>query len=265
MKNDTPQTNPMPHHAPVTAPNQSQGDSSQAPPSLPSAFDLIPLSWQAIRLNITTFLALIIFPVLAFIFYFVMIVKSGGGGAYDLSMSNTSSTTNAGGLLLSLLVFTVVIVIVEPMLLYATTKSAQGQKISLEEAINGGFRFFFRLVGLGIIAFFCIVVGFILLIVPGVFMWKRFLLSPYIMISDNLSLGETLHQTKVISKEYSGAIWGVLGVTFLISLIGIIPFIGTIISGILGVIYYVAPAIRYEQIKKLGTASGPAVPPSEPH
>jgi uncharacterized membrane protein len=43
----------------------------------------------------------------------------------------------------------------------------------------------------------------------------------------------------------------VIGVIFLIGLINIIPFIGWIISFIVGMFYSVAPALRYEELKHL--------------
>jgi len=46
-------------------------------------------------------------------------------------------------------------------------------------------------------------------------------------------------------------IWNVIGVEVLIGLIGIVPFIGQAIGFVGNILYYFAPAIRYEQIKRL--------------
>lgn len=71
------------------------------------------------------------------------------------------------------------------------------------------------------------------------------------MLDRKVSIGEAMTQSAAMSKPYSGSIWGVIGVMFLISFVGVIPFVGWLISFVLGMFYAVAPALRYQELKKL--------------
>jgi uncharacterized membrane protein len=108
-----------------------------------------------------------------------------------------------------------------------------------------------RLLGLYIVTAVIIIVGLFLLIVPGLIFIRRYFLAPYVMIDKKVSITEALSQSAVMTKLNSGAIWGVIGVTILIGLIGIIPFIGSLIAFIVACLYSLAPAMRYQQLKKL--------------
>lgn len=108
-----------------------------------------------------------------------------------------------------------------------------------------------RLLGLYIVTGLIVFVGLLLLIVPGLIFLRRYYLAPYVMIDKNLSIGDSLSKSAELSALNTGAIWGLLGVMLLIGLIGIVPFIGGLVSFIIGSLYSVAPAMRYEQLKKL--------------
>jgi hypothetical protein len=71
------------------------------------------------------------------------------------------------------------------------------------------------------------------------------------MIDKNLSIGDALNKSAELSKRNTGAVWGLFGVMLLIGLIGIVPFIGGLVSFVLGSLYSVAPALRYQQLKQL--------------
>lgn len=108
-----------------------------------------------------------------------------------------------------------------------------------------------RLLGLYIVIAAYVIVGLILLIVPGLIMIRRYFLAPYVMIEKNCSITEAMEHSAVMSKPYSGAIWGIVGVMILIGLAGIIPLIGSLVAFVFGSLYSVAPALRYQQLKKL--------------
>ena len=79
-------------------------------------------------------------------------------------------------------------------------------------------------------------------------MLKRYILAPYFLVDKNLGIMEAMNQSAEASKKYSSALWGLIGVTFLISLPGIIPVLGAIVSALLGIAYYCAPAVRYREV-----------------
>lgn len=94
-------------------------------------------------------------------------------------------------------------------------------------------------------------VGFILLIIPGLFMLRRYMFAPYVMLEKKVGVKEALEESHRLGMANTGAVWGIIGVMFLISLCGIIPVIGSLASFILGALYSIAPALRYQQLKKL--------------
>jgi hypothetical protein len=93
-------------------------------------------------------------------------------------------------------------------------------------------------------------IGLILLIIPGLILIRRFFFAPYIMLDKKTGIREALDQSANLSRVNTGAIWGVIGVMFLIGLANIIPIIGGLVAFCFGSLYSVAPALRYQQFKK---------------
>ncbi len=109
----------------------------------------------------------------------------------------------------------------------------------------------FRMLALYIAVGLIVAVGLILFIVPGLIFARRYFLAPYIMIDKKVGVGQALEQSAALSKINPGSIWGIFGVMFLIALLGIVPFIGGLLAFSVGALYSVAPAMRYQQLKKL--------------
>jgi hypothetical protein len=107
-----------------------------------------------------------------------------------------------------------------------------------------------RVFGLYIVMGILISIGLILLIIPGLILIRRFFFAPYIMLDKKTSIREALDQSANLSRVNTGAIWGVIGVMFLIGLANIIPIIGGLVAFCFGSLYSVAPALRYQQFKK---------------
>lgn len=108
-----------------------------------------------------------------------------------------------------------------------------------------------RLVGLYIVIGVVTMIGFILLIIPGIIMLRRYSLAPYVMMDKKTGIRESMDISAAITKPYSGSIYRVLGVIFLIALLALIPIIGWLVSLVLGMLYTVALALRYQQLKSI--------------
>ena len=93
--------------------------------------------------------------------------------------------------------------------------------------------------------------GLILLIVPGLIVIRRYFLAPYVMVDQDTGILESMRRSAAMSKPHSGYIWSIIGVSVLLSLPGIIPFVGWAVSFVLAVLYSTAPALRYQELKKL--------------
>jgi len=153
--------------------------------------------------------------------------------------------------LLWLLIIGVVGTIAQIMAQRAQLDAAEGKEPAFDKLWVTVKKMGWRLLGLYIVMSIIFAVGLILLIIPGLIFIRRYLLAPYVMIDKNVGIKEALSRSADLSRTNTGAIWGVMGVMFLIGLINILPFIGGLLSFIFGALYSVAPALRYQQLKKL--------------
>jgi uncharacterized membrane protein len=96
-----------------------------------------------------------------------------------------------------------------------------------------------------------IFVGLILFIIPGLIMLRRYFLAPYVMLDTRCGITEAMERSAELSKPYSGYIWGMIGVMFLISLFNVVEGIGWMAAFVLGMLYSVAPALRYQELKEI--------------
>jgi hypothetical protein len=86
-------------------------------------------------------------------------------------------------------------------------------------------------------------------------MLRRYFLSPYILLDEKCSIKDAMEKSAHMTKPYSGSIWGIIGVMFLIGLVNIIPFVGWMVAFVLGALYSVAPALRYQELKRVHSRS----------
>lgn len=229
-------------------------DKNPAPVGLTGAFDLFGKSWSRVQANLNTFLVLYAFP---FLLSFLQVT-----GADDMderkvnyfasgSMPNLSLTTTFGAGIILAVLFTLIYIFTTIMLYSLELRAAQGHKPSLSELWQTAQKFWLRMVGLGIVVGLVVVGGLILFIVPGLIFIRRYFLSPFVMLDEDVSITEAMRRSAALTKPYSGSVWSVIGVSVLIALVSIVPLVGWIISFILAAMYSVAPAIRYQELKKL--------------
>ena len=208
----------------------------------PSAFSLFGPSWEAVKLNIGTFVLLIVSAMVAVAAAVILGLLVGG------LLKDTPALLYPLIALVVIAAF-VFLMVVSPAMVFTQIKAAQGVKVTTDEALRMGRKFLWRFFGLSILISLIILGGLILLIVPGLFMLKRYFMAPYYLIDKDLSIGEAMKASAEAGQKYAGAIWGLIGVHLVIGLSGLIPFIGSIVNLILAVAYYCAPAVRFEQVK----------------
>jgi uncharacterized membrane protein len=165
----------------------------------------------------------------------------------------TYATYSLIGLTLVWLLIVVVMgTITQIMTQAAQLNAAEGKSLSFSKLWRTTKELGWRMVKLYVLVGLSIVIGLVLLIIPGLIMIRRYFLAPYVLLDNkDLSAWEAMKHSAELSKPYSGSIWRILGVMLLIGLIGIIPFIGGLIAFVLGSLYSVAPALRYQELKRL--------------
>ncbi len=105
-------------------------------------------------------------------------------------------------------------------LAYFSLRVASGTKPeALSTYYREGLRFTPRLFAYYIAFGLQILVGLLLFIVPAFYVLRRNILGPYYLVDADLGVRQALNTSAKRSKAVSGAIWGVMGVSFSIVLV----------------------------------------------
>ena len=105
----------------------------------------------------------------------------------------------------------------------------------------GGFREFGRAVGVFALYAVMIVVGFVFLIVPGIFLAVAFMPAIFLVLDDNLNIMDTLRKAWAMTEGVRGRIFLVLLAVVGLNLLGLLAFlIGVIFTGALSLLIVAA-------------------------
>jgi hypothetical protein len=96
-----------------------------------------------------------------------------------------------------------------------------------------------------------IAIIFFPLILISLIMLRRYFLAPYVLIDKKLGISDAMDTSAEMTKPNSAAVWSVIGVMVLIASANLLPGVGWLIAFVLGSLYSVAPALRYQELKKL--------------
>lgn len=228
------------------------------PAKLASAFELFGKSYELIKKNFELFMILL--SVSGLLAVWETIARIGdeeveGRGWRNLVTNGVFGPDVTGGVLAAgglMFIVAVVSVILYLLLLIAAVRVAQGQKPAFrslwEEMVSNWL--WIKLIAGFILAGIAIVIGLILLIVPGIILIWRLFFVPYVLVDKKTSIDEAFRTSWGMTRGRFTAVYGVILVTILLSLTGILPIIGSLIAFVLTSIYTLAPALRYQELKK---------------
>lgn len=229
-------------------------------PKFTPSFELFSKSSELVKKNWKMFLVLNIFAILQAVS--TLFNKPATSGTYKdnsnaiadvpglSGFSGAGLASVIGGVLIVVIAFAIASFILQSMATVYQLETAQGRTLTFSALWQKTKPYLLRLLGLSIVIGFVIMLGFILLIVPGLIFLRRYYLAPYFLIDKNLGIQEAMKTSAEQTKPVSGYVWGVIGVTLLLSLVAIFPMVGALASTTLLVLYSVAPAMRYLEIKK---------------
>jgi hypothetical protein len=223
-----------------TAPSRAQ---------LPNALELFSPSWQALKLN----WLIIIFGAFPPIFAALLLIAAVQILVHFAASSNNGLITvvNVFSIIAGVVTLVVALPVAGVLVYWVKLQSAKDVKVQYFDAIRRCLHYFWRVLALSIVRGLLIGLGLILLIVPGLIMWRRYLLAPYYLVDKDISIAEAMRRSAASSKKFPAAIWGMIAVYIVLTILGFIPFIGWIIGTILSIAYLCAGAVRYFQIKDL--------------
>lgn len=229
---------------------------------LTNAFDLFGKSYAIVKSNLNTYALVYAIPAAMMIAGVIQLIdnnRSNGwnwGQAFSSSVwgpsgGSDSSFETASAILAIFLFFGAIISYFLAIIL--NLRAAQGKALAFRDVWNELWRagLWFKMIGLGLLTILILIAGFILLIIPGIILLWRLYLAPYILVDKQTTSMDALTISWNMTKGYAWPIYSIILFSVLLSLPSILPIAGGLISFILGVAYAAAPAIRYQEIKKL--------------
>lgn len=204
-----------------------------------NVFKLYNESWEALKLNLTTFIVLALIPavLVAVSVPFVLLPFYTDGG--------TLSVLVTAVMLVGLFVLGAIFL---PALTVAEIESARGNKIDVNQVFERSKSLFLPFLGVLILSGLAIVFGLIFFIIPGLAALFFFALATYIVVDKKLGVIESLKASYELTKAKWQWVAALFIVQFALSLVSYIPLIGWIISIALSIVYFCLPAIVYVKI-----------------
>lgn len=188
---------------------------------------VINRTFAAIRNNfISFFLASLIIMGVPMFLIGLMPVFMGSGGFLDGDTVN--QTFLASFMTMTLISFIVVMigsVILQGALIYGAVADFNGRKAPFGECMSVALRYFFPLLGLGILVGLGTMFGLILLIIPGIFIALGWSIAAPVLIVEGQSITESISRSWDLTKGYK---------RWILLLFIILIVLSSIIGGVLG-------------------------------
>ena len=124
----------------------------------------------------------------------------------------------------------IVLLFTLPLINYAFAVFS-GKQMTINEFMQFSVKKLLLLIVTSLIIILITLGSILLLIVPAIWTIAWFVQAPYAMIDKNLNPIEALKESKRISKNHKGKVWGVIGISLVISLassvVSVVPYVGT--------------------------------------
>ena len=144
---------------------------------------------------------------------------------------------------------------------YLQVSAAQGKIINTADCYRKSWHYISRIIVFTILFSLMVLVGLVLLIIPGLIIIRRYILTPFYIVDQDLPINKAMELSAKQTKPVSGYVWGILGVSIVIELtvtiisllFVFIPGATVIIATLLSPAYYFLFAVRYTEIVKNAT------------
>jgi hypothetical protein len=148
----------------------------------------------------------------------------------NISISTIAPRSFFVGLLVALVALLITVVITSALQAAITRAAAQtsvGEAVDVAESYRFGFKRFGSVLGASIVVGIVVVVGFLLLIVPGVYFFTIFAVTIPVVVIEGQGVGAAMSRSAALAK---GNFWHVLGTVIVAAILA------GIVSGIIGAI-----------------------------
>jgi len=162
---------------------------------------VINRTFGAIKNNFVSFFlaSLIIMGIPIFLIGLMPIFMGSGGilGGDEAYMTGILTMT-----LLTFIVAMIGGVILQGALIFGAVADFNGRKVSFRECMSVALRYFFPLLGLGILASLGMMLGFLLFIIPGVLIALGWVIATPALIVEKRSITDSLSRSWELTKGY---------------------------------------------------------------
>lgn len=157
-------------------------------------------------------------PMMIFSLWPLLLGMGDGINFYDPSWADDIQWATFLGPFLGLyLVIILFYVFITGALIQLSVSALNDRSVNLKQAVGTGLRLFFPILALYLIYMIAMMIGFVALIIPGVFIWLGWALAMNIRVIEGGSFGNALSRSWSLSKGYKRwillmmLIFGVLG------------------------------------------------------
>jgi hypothetical protein len=141
-----------------------------------------------------------------------------------------------GGLIAMALVSSVISMVISAIVQGAITRAAiaatEGKQVSFGDSLATGFRVFLPLIGLAIVSSLGIMLGFVLLIVPGVILLLMWTVAVPALVVERRGVFASLSRSSELTKGAKGTVFGILIVVL------IAYWLLSMVFGVIGIAAY---------------------------
>lgn len=222
------------------------------------AFKMIDQSWEALKLNIVTFVLVILVPAVLFIVAAFMNLAVN----FAISPDGYAGGSTIGQIIswLIMLAAIVVALIFLPAITITQLESVKGKKVEFKAVFEKSKKYVLRYVGLMLLGGLIAVVPAVLLaltifLIPLAIAWFVIVffflvLAPYLLIDKDKGVIDTLKLSYEVTKMNWKWVLATYIVLCAINLPSIIPFVGSIVSLVLSIAYFcLVPIVYVKKIK----------------
>jgi len=152
-------------------------------------------------------------------------VISGFGQGQNIFTASTPAAVVAilvGGLLTLVGAY-----VLQGVVVFTTINGLNGKPVDLGGALSAGLRFFFPLLGLGIVMGIGLFLGYILLIVPGIILSVMWVVAGPAVVAEKRGIMESFQRSRDLTRGSRWMIFAIIVVYFIVAMI-----LGIVVAGV---------------------------------
>lgn len=144
------------------------------------------------------------------------VISGFGQGANVFTATSPTATTAiiVGGLLTLIGTF-----VLQGMVVFTVINSLNGKPVDLSSAFSAGFRFFFPLLGLGLLMAIGLFFGYLFLIVPGLILTVIWVVAAPALVAEKRGVFESFQRSRDLTRGNRWMIFAIIVVYFIVAMI----------------------------------------------